>query len=446
VADAQKSTARATGADVVVVGAGLAGLAAARALVAAGCEVQVVEASDGVGGRVRTDLVDGLRLDRGFQLYNPGYPEGIRQLDHDALDLRSFTPGVVVAMAGRRYRLGDPRRLPMWTIDALRAPVGSAADKARFAAYAVGCARADMSELRARPDCTTEQALRTAGISDRLVDTLLRPFLSGVLAEDGLETSRRFLDLVLRSFVRATPAVPGLGMGEIPAQLAQGLPAGCLRLDQPVRAVAPGVVRTDGGDTRAAAVVVATDGSTAADLLPGLPEPGWHALTTWYHLADTEPGKLTSGQPVLVVDGQRRGPVVNSVVITHAAPAYAGDGGVLVSTTTLGAGTSRPGTDIGAEADVRGHLALLYGVDTRRWTLAARYAIPRALPAMPVPLDLRRPLSRGDGVFVCGDHRDTSSIQGALVSGRRAAEAVLDHLHGPSARAGRVAPSTEGAA
>lgn len=412
-------------ADVVVVGAGLAGLHAALRLADEGLDVRVLEASDDVGGRVRTDHVDGLRLDRGFQLYNPGYPEGARVLDHAALDLRPFAAGVVVAMGSRRYRLADPRRHPTWAVDALRAPLGTPAQKLRAARYALRAAARPGPELAGQPDSTAEEALLAAGVGPRLLDTVLRPFLSGVFLEDELGTSRRFLDLVLRTFVRATPTVPAEGMGAIPRQLADRLPDGVVRLGAAVREVGPGRVRTDDEEVTARAVVVATDPITAGTLLPGLPTPAMHAVTTWYHLADVGGARLLGGEPLLVVDGQRRGPVVNSAVLSNAAPSYASEGRVLVSSSSLGVHD-----DPSSERDVRGHLGLLYGTDTRGWTHAATYPVPAALPAMPPPLDLRRDVRLGDGVYVCGDHRDSSSIQGALVSGRRAADAVLADLTG----------------
>ena len=414
-----------THADVVVVGSGLAGLCAANALTRAGVEVLVVEASDAVGGRVRTDEVDGLRLDRGFQLHNPAYPEAVRVLDHAALGLRPFVAGAVVAVGGRHHRVADPRRMPSWALSSTTAPVGSIAAKLRLARYAWDRSRADVRELTDGPDVTALEALREAGADDEMIDRLLRPFLAGVLLEDRLETSRRFVDLVLRSFVRGTPAVPERGMHAIPEQLAARLPGGSVLLDTPARAVTGGAVDTDDGRVRARAVVVATDGDTAATLVPRVARPAFRAVTTWYHLADQPHRELLGGSPVLVVDGEHCGPLVNAVVLTAAAPSYASEGRVLVSSSALGVHDSAA-----AEREARRHLATLYAVDTSAWTHVATYPIPRALPAMRVPFDVRRRVSLGDGLFVAGDHRDTSSIQGAMVSGRRAARAVLTEALG----------------
>ena len=413
--------------DVVIVGAGLAGLAAARELSIHGVDVIVLERNAGVGGRVRTDRVDGLQMDHGFQLYNPAYPEAARVLDHAALDLRSFTPGVVALTDHGPTRLGDPRKRPRWVVDALSRRTGGLAGKLRFAAYAWQTARAGRPEREGREDMTSEVALLSAGVDPVLLESVLRPFLSGVFLEDRLDTSRRFMDLVLTSFVHGIPAVPAAGMQAIPEQLLNALPEGTVRTEAVVDSVRPGRVTADDGDHVGAAVIVAADPATAGTLLPGLPVPEGRDVTTFYYLADGDPALLASGEPILLVDGRRsRGPVINTVVMTHAAPTYATGGRTLVSASVLGLRT-----DAEDELAVRNHLAQLYGVGTRGWDMVGCYPVPYALPAMPVPLDIRKPVALGDGVFLAGDHRDTASIQGAMVSGRRAADAVLASLGVP---------------
>ena len=212
--------------SVIIVGAGVSGLAAARHLRRSGVDVVVLEGSDAVGGRIRTDLVDGFRLDRGFQLYNPAYPEGRRVLDYDALDLRTFVAvaRIVLRPRGRRQvaRVADPRREPSWAVSSLLARIGSPLSTTRFAAYATSRAVRSPAAMRSEPDITSAEALRRAGADRQLMERLLRPFLSGVFLESDLTTSRRFLDLVLRSFVKGTPGVPARGMQRIPEQLAEG--------------------------------------------------------------------------------------------------------------------------------------------------------------------------------------------------------------------------------
>lgn len=380
--------------------------------------MRLLGASDQVGGRVRTDAVDGYLLDRGFQLYNPAYPEGQRQLDQDALRLRPFTRGAVLHHGGRRIKLADPRDVPRWAPNVLRAPLGSVRQRAALARYLRRCATRRSTELTHHPDSTAETALLGAGIAPAAVEHLLRPFLTGVFLEPDLATSRRFLDVVLRAFVRGTPSVPARGMQQIPQQLAVDLPGDTLKLKSAVRAVQPGSVEVDGATLTARSVVVATDPLTAASLLPQLPVPAMNGVTTWYH--STDDLGIARGRPVLHLDGDAAGPIVNSVVMSHAAPAYAPTGRALIASSVLGTGGWADD-----ETQVLAHAAHLYDTSTSGWESVAVYRIPHALPAMPAPHDFRQPVSVGEGLFVAGDHRDSASIQGALVSGRRTARAVL---------------------
>lgn len=406
-------------AEVVVVGAGLAGLATAIRLQRRGLEVLLVDAADAPGGRVRTDVVDGFRFDRGFQLYNPAYPEGARMFDHEEAQLRPFTAGAAIALNGRRYRLADPRRRPQWLLDSLRAHVGGLIPMARLGAYAGRCSTTRPQRLATRPDISIKEVFDRGGMTGNLQSNLLQPFLAGVFLEDELATSRRFADLILRSFVRGTPAVPALGMQHLPEQLAGQLPAGALFLNTEVTAVAPGRVETNRGTIRAElAVVVAVGPAKVTTLLPAVPTPVTRACTTWYHRPPAGT-VLSDGDALLTLAPAGSGPLVNSAVMTNTAPDYAPPGETLVSSTALG--LHGPVDDV----RVRRQLAAMYLTETADWELLACYPIEHALPAMTPPLNIRQPVALGEGLFVAGDHRDTASIQGALVSGRRAADAVL---------------------
>jgi phytoene dehydrogenase-like protein len=396
---------------IVVVGAGLAGLNAALELTAAGAEVTVLEAADEVGGRVRTDVVDGVRLDRGFQILLPAYPE-LQRLALDPFPLRHLRPGVFVHDDGRHDLLADPRSGRSAWDGLMRQHLLSARDLlavSRFSAQdAFGPVRLGA------PDRTTRDELRHLGVTDSAVEKVLRPFLSGVFLEPELRTSSRFFHLVWRSFARGGAAVPALGMGELPKAMAERLPQRTIQLETAVKAVHDhGVDLEDGQRISADAVVVATDGTTAARLLPGLAEPRWHGVTTWYFRPERSP--LRDG--CLLIDAQR-GPVVNTAVMSEVSRPYSPKAPLVQASVMEDAG----------EHDVRAHLNRLYGTDTSRWEVLRRYEIPHALPAMDAPHRLKQSVRAGARRYVCGDHRDTSSIQGALHSGRRAARAVLADL------------------
>jgi phytoene dehydrogenase-like protein len=401
-------------AQVIVVGAGLAGLACAADLAAARRSVRVLEAGDAVGGRMRTDVRSGFRLDRGFQVFNTSYPQVRRRFELRALQLCPFTPGLLLHTADGRVRFTDPTRRPGQAADLLR---GRLADPADLAALALLSAR-DMllpaSTIRRGRDQATRSALAGAGISTALVERLMRPFLAGVFLEEELETSSRFFHLVWRSMLRGTQCLPRRGVQAVPEQLAAALPPGTVELNCPVAALTgDGVLLADGSERRAAAVVVATGPEAAAALLPGLSVPATRTVTTIYHAASRSP----LAEPTLLVDAERE--VLHTSVLTEVAGSYGSDGRALVSTSVLGHGGD------GAEPAVRSRLAELYRTDTAGWEHVASYPVPGALPAMPAPHPLTRPARVGPGRYVCGDYRSTGSVQGALASGARAAREIL---------------------
>jgi phytoene dehydrogenase-like protein len=410
--------------DVVIVGGGLAGLAAARRLDRAGVEWLLVEASDRLGGRVATDVIDGWRLDRGFQVLNTAYPRVPALVDIDALDMRYFTSGVLVRRGGELHRLENPLRDPLKAPQTLTSGVGTLADRIKFAALATKCATWPAARLLAEPEMTAQQALRKAGLSHRIIEEVLRPFLSGVFGDRALETSSHVLAMVLRSFARGRIGVPAAGMAALPAAIAGPLPFPQLLVGVRTLEVGPGMVVTDGGAIRCRAVIVATDPVTAATLLPALPTPDMHGLTTFYFGAEHAP----IDEPTLLLDGDRREIIANTVVMSNAAPEYAPAGKSLIAASVVG--VSAPSG--ASEAVIRVELGRIYGQPADDWDLLETVAINQALPvARPPQADLRKPVALGNGLFVAGDHRDSPSIQGALAGGWRTAGAVLLSLGAP---------------
>ncbi len=401
-------------ADVVVVGAGLAGLTCARELARGGHDVVVLERSEVVGGRVRTDLVDGFRCDRGFQLLNPAYPAVKQLVDVDALDLRQFAAGAALAGESGFSVVADPRRSPKYLLRSARSGYLHPTELARLTAWAAP-ALGPVHRLLERPDEPLAASLDESGVQGRLRRDVLEPFLTGVLAEDRGETSATFTRLLLRSFLLGTPGVPATGMSALPEQIASGL--GRVVLGAEVRSVerlgAGWRVATPVETYDAGAVVVAADPRTAAELT-GLPATPMKGLVTFWFATDEAPTDLD----LLVLDPRRRGPVVNTAVMSNVAPGYAPPGRHLVQATVLMAAGAV------TEREVGEHLGQIYRTSSQGWDVVAVHEIHDALPVQPPGQPVRRPVALGDGLFVAGDHRDTASIQGALVSGRRAARAV----------------------
>jgi protoporphyrinogen oxidase len=409
--------------DVVIVGAGLAGLSAAVHLHRAGVATTVCEAAEDVGGRVRTDRRDGFLLDRGFQVLLPAYPELRRQADLSALKPRAFMRGVLATTATGRSWLAAPWHGHQALTGAAGFLLGHPRDSAAMAAMSLRDTLAPGLVIRAGdPDATTMEDLR-ARFSAAVIAEVFRPFLAGVFLDPSLGAPARLFHLIWRCFLRGGGALPEGGMQMLPRQLAEHLPAGTVRTGTEVTEVTGSGVRTKAGEhLRARAVVIATDGASAAALVPDVAAPAWHPVTTFYYRLPVSPLHA----PVLVVDGADE-LLINAVVLSDVVPGYAPEGVAL-------AAASVPGrADRALEPKVRGRLARMYETSTRDWEFLDAYAIPRALPVMRAGQSLARPVRLGPGRYVCGDHRDTPSIQGALVSGRRAADAVLADLHGSPA-------------
>ena len=402
--------------DVVVVGAGVAGLTAAVVLSEAGLTVQVIEASDGVGGRVRTDVVDGYQLDRGFQVLNTGYPQVEQHQDLDDLDLGFFDPGAVVWRDGRGLVLGDPFRMPGQLVPTALAPVGTLRDKARLLVLRARLLRTDPKALLRGDDVPTNAYLRGLGFSDGCIAGFLEPLFAGIQLDPELGASRRMFDTIFRALSVGASAIPAAGMGAIPAQLARRLPEGAVALGTPAERIDDGAVSTPVGTHRARALVVATDASTA-HRLTGVEEPEWNGVTCHYFAADEDP----VGRAAIVLDGARSGPVRNLAVPSTVRPSYAPSGRALISTASPGSGVVTP-------TEVRTQLRAWFGARADGWDHLAEYRIDHALPSQRPPLHPKRTTRVGTRLWVCGDHRDTASLQGAMYSGTRTARSVLSTL------------------
>jgi len=418
---------------VVVVGAGLAGLACASHLTRAGIRVRVLEASDGVGGRVRTDVVDGFRLDRGFQVLLDSYPEASEQLDREALRLRRFLPGALVRRAGAFHAVGDPLRRLGDLAPTLRAPIGTLNDKLRTARLTGTCRR----WLARGERGTALDLLRRAGLSEEILDAFYRPFLGGVFLDRSLSVDGRWLAWLWECFATGYASLPAEGMEAIPRQLAGALPDGALALNQRVLAISrAGVVVEGEGLVPAEAVVVATDAAAAGELVGLRGETEWSGVTRLYF--EAPPGLLPGARLVLNGDGPADGPSNDLCTPSDVAPAYAPPQTGLLGVTVLGADHDQEAL----RADVLAQLARWRPVEglTHLRTYRIRRALPRAWPGAGAPAAPRTRFDEGPrpfGLFVCGDHRDTPSIQGALRSGRRAAEELVS-AHRRSAASGRA--------
>lgn len=403
-------------ADVVVIGAGLSGLACAGLLAERGLDVEVLEASDGVGGRVRTDVVDGFRLDRGFQVLFDGYPEARRLLDLDALDLRAFLPGADIWWDGRMRTVGHPLRDPRSIPDAVRSGIGAPGDVAAAARW--------LREARPVPtatavETTADQRLRDLGFSDAVRERLLRPLYAGVFLDRDLGVSSLLLDQCFKQMAAGRTVVPARGMGAIAEQLAARVPAGAIRLDVRVEDVDGRTVRcADGTTVTADRAVVIAAGTADARALAGLPVPEPRSSTClWYDAAEAPAGRR------IVLDGDGTGPVNNVAVMSAVAPTYAPPGRHAIAASCVGLPLA--GDDTSLDLAARAQLTAWFGAPVADWRLLRVDRIEWAQHAQPPGAIGGGPTWIADGVALAGDGTENASIDGALRAGRRAADLVL---------------------
>lgn len=382
--------------DVLIIGAGLAGLSAAITLQEAGRDVQLIDSSDRPGGRVTSDVIDGFICDRGFQLINSKYP-ALQELD--VIKEIDFIPAprvIEVALGNDRRALGDPRVAPWTALDKATGTIPEKLSLLRFLA------------TNPKENQSVEDVLKPSG---SVYTRVLRPFLQGVFLTDPKNVDARYGQSIVKSFISGSPGIPRKGVAELSRALAARVSS--ITYGVQANSLEGGFTKTSAGDFKAATVIVATDATTATQLL-GLNEvPRMAGCITWYHAVSDNP----SGNGRLIVDGQNRGPVINSIVMSDISSSYAPEGQHLVSTTT----------DLGAtESDVRRHLAIVWGISTHDWQLIAKYEIPAALPIQNVGRSLTQTVKVTENIFVVGDHRAVPSQQGALFSGRLAAELILN--------------------
>ncbi len=407
--------------DVIVIGAGLTGLACTLRLQQGGLRAGIIEAADRPGGRIATDQRYGFLLDRGFQVLQTWYPAARDLLDYAALDLRPFYPGALVRIGDRFHRVSDIWRHPERLPEMLGSSIGSLGDKLRLLALRRRALKGSIADLYARPEMTAPRLLDELGFSQHIQERFFKPFFAGVFFEPDLAVSSRAFELVFRAFALGDTALPAGGMAEIPRQLSARLSPDSIRFGARVERLLEGEVLLENGERlRARAIVVATDGTEAARLLGVAPRP-MRGTTCIYFAAPQPPFE----GPYLVLNGTGGGPINSLLCPSNLSAAYAPAGQALVTVNCFG-------TDADPETLnpwVRAQLRDWYGEVVDRWQRLAVYRLPAALPAQAPPVTApARPVRMTDWLWVCGESTAPPSIHWALSSGSQTAEALIDAL------------------
>lgn len=409
--------------DIVIVGAGLAGLSAALELEKFELKTLVLEKSDRAGGRMKTDVEDGFHFDRGFQVLLTAYPDAAQVLDYEALDLCRFKPGALCFNELKKFEVEDTGRHPTALPKMAFSPVGSLTDKLKVGNLAARLRNTSIDEIFERPEHTTLDYLRQQHFSEKIIDRFFRPFFSGIFLEPNLETSSRMFEFVFKMFAEGDAAVPARGMEEIPRQMKSKLKRTEFRFHTPVKRVSDGEVELGDGEViHSDIVILATEPDGIVPRMTS--HMPWHSTACYYFEAPENvlPHKM------IAVSFRENALVNNLTVISDTAPGYAPKNRHLVSVNLL----RLPDRSVEEISQmIKNELALTFGNSVQSWKFLKNYHIRKALP---VPDSMAHSASIEatrikEGVFLAGDQMLNPSINAAIRSGEKAAQAAVLHFN-----------------
>lgn len=410
---------------ITIIGAGISGLTAAVYLHQKGYKVQILEATDRAGGRIKTDVVDGFRLDRGFQVLLTEYPETKALLDYKKLNLKRFLPGATVLYDEGQFEIADPFRRPSATFATLFAPVGSLKDKINTFFLKNKLVKITIPELFKQPEITTISQLKKYGFSSKMVDRFYKPFLSGIFLENDLTTSSNMFDFVMKLFSEGDAAIPELGMEEIPKQLVAMLPENSIQYNVKVSTIEHNKIICKNGLTfEADKIIIATEAIGLASNYISKTKQNFHQVTNVYFEAQIAPTK----KAVVVLNAATTKKWANNLtVLSNISNKYAPSGKVLISVSYNGIPAIDDAT---LAANMKAELKQWYGNQVSAWKLLKTYRINYALPNQEKVTNEvdHSEIKINDNLFVCGDHLLNGSINAAMKSGRIVAELIDENF------------------
>lgn len=405
--------------NIYIIGAGLSGLIAAFELEKAGFKPIILEASDDIGGRIRTDKQDGFLLDHGFQVLLTAYPEVNRYLDMEKLKLKEFEPGAYIFSEGHPFLISDPLRQPLKMFSMAFSPVGSILDKVKMFSLTLELKKKSIDSIFDTPSIPTIDYLRNYGFSEKIIENFFSPFFRGIFLEKELHTSSRMFEFVFKMFSQGNAAIPEKGMAEIPAMLRRKLKNTEIFLNSPVeKVVGNQITKVDGEIIEADRIIIATQPDKVMDQLKGqFPEPKM-ATTLYFSLE-----KSFMVRPMLGLIPGNLHLINNLVFMTDVSSAYSTNGRALLSVSVHDSNLK----ENQLVKAVQGELQKICGVDAEYFQFVKAYFIPHAIPTVE---DMKTSISFtetkiSDHVFLAGDYLLNGSINAAMASGRLAAEAVM---------------------
>ena len=406
---------------ITIIGAGISGLTAAVYLHQKGYKVQILEASDRAGGRIKTDIIDGFRLDRGFQVLLTEYPETKALLDYKKLNLKRFLPGATVLYDGGQFEIADPFRRPTATFATLFAPVGSLKDKINTFFLKNKLVNIAVPDVFKQPEIETIAQLKKYGFSPKMIDRFYKPFFSGVFLENDLKTSSTMFDFVMKMFSEGDAAIPELGMEEIPKQLVAMLPENSIDYNVKVKAIENNKITCKNGTILDAdKIIIATEAiGLASNYIPKTKQ-NFHQVTNVYFEAKIAPTQ----KAVVVLNAATNKKWANNLtVLSNISNHYAPKGKVLISVSYNGI----PDIDDTTLAEnMKTELKQWYGNQVTDWKLLKTYRINYALPNQEKVANevANSEIKINENLFICGDHLLNGSINAAMKSGRIVAELI----------------------
>ncbi len=405
--------------DAVIVGGGLAGLTAALHLEEYNLKPLIIERDSRVGGRVKTDELNGFLLDHGFQVLLEEYPLAKKYLDYTALQLKPFSAGAICFNGPDKFNVKDTKRNPLATVKMAFSPVGSFMDKIRLGNLVAELQKTSLDVLFDKPEMTTYAYLKKRGFSKKIINRFFKPFLGGIFLEQALETSSRMFEYVFKLFSEGNTSVPALGMEEIPKQLKAKLTKTQFMFNTEVKNVSSGVVTLKNGEQIFSDQIIVTTPGVIHQETSAL---SWNSTSTFYFEAD----KSIIGKPIIALNHNENALVNNFVVLTDASKAYAPKGKVLISASLTHAPTESVEE---TSRRIKNELALSFGVEVQKWKYLKSYQIKKALPKIAsLAYEMRLEETRvAEGVYVAGDYLLNASINAAMQSGEAAAKALVLH-------------------